>query len=48
MREEQEGSDPCSVVLQSLVEEEVGGQVLVLFAGEVGLDHQNLRESQGF
>lgn len=48
-REEQEGSDLCcSVIFQSLVEEKVGCQVLVLLAGEVGLDHQSLREPQRF
>lgn len=36
------------VVLEALVEEEVGRQVLVLLAGKVGLDHQGLREAQGF
>lgn len=36
------------VVLEALVEEEVGRQVLVLLAGKVGLDHQGLREAQRF
>lgn len=36
------------VVLEALVEEEVGRQVLILLAGEVGLDHQRLRETQRF
>lgn len=36
------------VVLEALVEEEVGRQVLVLLAGKVGLDHQGLREAQCF
>lgn len=30
-----------SFVLEVLVEQEVGGQILVLLAGEVGLDHQS-------
>lgn len=41
-------SAPRSVVFQSLVEEEVGCQVLVLLAGEVGLDDQGLGEAQRF
>lgn len=36
------------VVLEALVEEEVGCQVLVLLTGKVGLDHQGLREAQRF
>lgn len=48
-REELEGSNLiCSVVLQSLVEEKVGCQVLIFLTSEVGLDHQGLRESQRF
>lgn len=44
-----EGGDLGSlVVLEALVEEEVGRQVLVLLAGKVGLDHQGLREAQRF
>lgn len=44
-----EGGDLGSlVVLEALVEEEVGRQVLVLLAGKVGLDHQGLRETQRF
>lgn len=37
-----------SVVFQSLVEEKVGRQVLVLLAGKVGLNDQRLRETQRF
>lgn len=37
-----------SVVFQALVEEEVGGQVLVLLAGEVGLDDERLGEAECF
>lgn len=35
------GSPRLSFVLEILIEQEVGGQVLVLLAGEVRLDHQS-------
>lgn len=39
---------PASLVIKVLTQEEVGSQVLVFFASKVGLDHQALREAQGF
>lgn len=43
--EEEGGELHPSVVFEPLIEEEVGRQVLVLLAGEVGLDDQSLRET---
>lgn len=43
--EEEGGARRSSVVFEPLIEEEVGRQVLVLLAGEVGLDHQSLGET---
>lgn len=50
MKGQEEGcSDLCSsIIFEPLVEEKVGRQVLILLAGEVGLDHQSFREPQSF